>query len=67
MQDILKQRVHESGRIEYLVDWVGNWEPTWEPAECLFHCQDKVTRFKSRSGPTSPKRGQGRKRGRRGV
>ena len=61
---IMDQRLGQSGKLEYKVKWEGYDEVTWEPPEHLEHAQQKVAEFKERSGPSSFKRGRGRKRGR---
>ena len=54
----------ESGKLEYKVKWAGYDEVTWEPVEHLEHAQQDVPEFKTRSGPSSFKKGGGRGRAR---
>ena len=60
----MDQRQGQSGKLEYKVKWAGYDEVTWEPPEHLEHAQQKVAEFKARSGPSSFKKGGGRKRAR---
>jgi RNase H-like domain found in reverse transcriptase/Reverse transcriptase (RNA-dependent DNA polymerase)/Integrase zinc binding domain/Chromo (CHRromatin Organisation MOdifier) domain/Retroviral aspartyl protease len=53
---IVKRGRNGTGRIEYLVKWLGypEWEMTWEPLKNLAQAQDAIRAFKDRRQGTGP-------------